>query len=123
MISTRLVARQAVLALMVLLAAGASLAWAAQYTVVDLGTLGGTSSEAYGINDIGQVVGWAYPSGTTTWHAFLWSGGVMQDLGTLGGTESKAYGINSLGQVVGYGPSVSITRSPGGTAIPGHPRL
>jgi hypothetical protein len=28
-----------------------------------------------------------------------------------------------LTPLTSYGPSVSITRSPGGTAIPGHPRL
>jgi probable HAF family extracellular repeat protein len=72
------------------------------YTVTDLGTLGGASSQANGINDSGQVVGYAYtPSGST--HAFLYSGGIMTDLGTLpGGTQSVAYGINASGQVVGY---------------------
>ena len=68
----------------------------------DLGTLGGESSWAYGINESGQVVG---ASLTTTGerHAFLWTPGQgMQDLGTLGGgTSSTARGINDRGDVVG----------------------
>ena len=61
----------------------------------DLGALGSTSSYAYAINNIGQVVGF---SGN---HAFLWENGSMQDLGTIGDTRSQAYGINDNGQVVG----------------------
>ena len=42
----------------------------------DLGTLGGKTSEAFGINDIGQVVGRAGTS-DDDWigHAFLWEAG------------------------------------------------
>ena len=72
------------------------------YTVTDLGTLGGTSSTAYGINNSGQVVGYATTGGDAAAHAFLYSGGSMQDLGTaLDGTYSDAIGINNSGQVVG----------------------
>jgi probable HAF family extracellular repeat protein len=43
----------------------------------DLGTFGGPSSMAYGINNLGQVAGYADgPNGT---HAFLYRDGVMQD--------------------------------------------
>lgn len=66
----------------------------------DLGTFpGGSDSQAFGINDSGQVAGRAFVDGT--YHAFLCSGGVMSDLGTLGGTWSQAGGINKSGQVVG----------------------
>jgi probable HAF family extracellular repeat protein len=71
------------------------------YSVTDLGTLGGTSSAAYGINNNGQIVGYTYMSGDAAYHATLWNGGTMTDLGTLGGINSAAYGINDSGQIVG----------------------
>jgi probable HAF family extracellular repeat protein len=63
----------------------------ARYTVVDLGTLGGTFGLAYGINDKGQVDGFANLPGDNTQHAFVYANGVMTDLGTLGGPNSLAY--------------------------------
>jgi probable HAF family extracellular repeat protein len=72
-----------------------------QYTVTDLGTLGGTESKAYGVNDSGQVVGYADTTGNAARHAFFYSGSTMTDLGTLGGSFSQALGINYSGQIVG----------------------
>ena len=53
-------------------------AQAVTYTIIDLGTLGGTQSIAYGMNEAGQVVGWANTSGNAASHAFLYSNGTMQ---------------------------------------------
>ena len=77
------------------------------YSVTDLGTLGGLYSEANGIDSSGKVVGEAYPTGSTSYHAFRTMADtkinpLTDDLGTLGGTQSYADGINSTGQVVGY---------------------
>ncbi|MBN2269725.1 MAG: hypothetical protein JXN61_03870 [Sedimentisphaerales bacterium] len=72
-----------------------------RYEVVDLGTLGGLYSAAYGINDFGQVVGLSETAAGAQ-HAFLRDEKVgMIDLGTLGGSASSAYAINNAGQVVG----------------------
>ena len=71
------------------------------YSVTDLGTLGGSSSEATCINNSGQIAGDSYTSNGVT-HAFLYSGGNMTDLDLPGGTDSVAYGINNNGQVVGF---------------------
>ena len=54
--------------------------------MTNFGTLGGAYSVALGINNYGQIIGQAYPSGSVANHAFLYSGGAMSDLGTLGGT-------------------------------------
>jgi probable HAF family extracellular repeat protein len=66
--------------------------------MTDLGTLGGADSIARGVNSPGQVVGEADISGSSAFHAFLYSGGTMHDLGTLGGALSQANAINDAGQ-------------------------
>jgi probable HAF family extracellular repeat protein len=73
----------------------------ASYSVTDLGTLGGATSRACGINDRGQIVGRsALANGKV--HAFLWQAGAMTDLGTLPDLLfSSARAINNRGQVVG----------------------
>ena len=70
--------------------------------MIDLGTLGGLNSHAYGINNNGYVVGRSqFRSNNAAYHAFLYDGANMTDLGTLGGTNSHAEAINDLNQVVG----------------------
>ena len=70
------------------------------FAVTDLGTLGGPSGMAYGINSHEQIVGVAQTAAGSS-HAFMFEGGRMMDLGTMGGSNSWAYGINDMGWMVG----------------------
>jgi probable HAF family extracellular repeat protein len=72
----------------------------AQYAITDLGTLGGTESFAYGVNDFGQIVGYSRTSGDTDTHAFLYDNGEMRDLYPLT-LSSPAIGVNNFGQIPG----------------------
>ena len=72
------------------------------YSVTDLGTLGGTFSVAFSVNNKGWVDGSATLPGDQNQHAFLWIDGLMIDLGTLGGPNSSAtFPLNERGQVPG----------------------
>jgi probable HAF family extracellular repeat protein len=71
------------------------------HSVQDLGTFGGSYSEARRINDAGQVVGNASTTGDVSSRAFLWEGTTLRDLGTLGGSSSFASAVNASGQVTG----------------------
>jgi probable HAF family extracellular repeat protein len=75
---------------------------------LDLGTLGGTSSNGYDVNDAGQVVGKAQTS--SAYQAFQWAAASgMQDLGVTG-NYTAAYGVNASGQVIGtIGGDYSLT--------------
>jgi probable HAF family extracellular repeat protein len=74
----------------------------ASYSVLDLGTLGGSSSFAFAVNNSGAVTGESLIRGDSNDHAFLWTASAgMQDLGTLGGDYSVGAAINSLGNVAG----------------------
>src|SRR6516164_7766923 len=93
------------LTLLCTLAAPLSLEAAANptaYNITDLGTLGGSFSQAFTINNNGSVVGFATLPGDTALHAFLWRNGVMTDLGTLGGPLSQATHVNDRDEVVGF---------------------
>jgi probable HAF family extracellular repeat protein len=98
---------KSLLALMFPIFFGSSLAQAeiviTDIQAVDLGTLpGGTSSIAYDINEIGNIVGRSDTLSGETHAFYLPMGGVMQDLSTLsGGDSSVALGLNDNDQVVG----------------------
>lgn len=107
--------------------AGLRPAHAQVYNVFDLGTLGGTTSSAAGINDAGQITGVTDITGNSAGHAFLWtSGGTggpisnpqMKDLGTLGGANSSGGDLNLNGQVVG-----SAQNGIGSTSVQSRPFL
>src|SRR6516164_6889609 len=80
-----------------------------QYKVVDLGTLGGGISNAYGVNDLTQVVGVSQIAGGFN-HGFLWmKPHAMKDLGTLGGNFSSAQAINDASEIVGQAATSQST--------------
>ena len=93
----------------------------------NLGTLGGTSSFALGMNDALRVVGRSRLTDGTVNRAFLWtpsgtdgiaSNPQMKDLGTLGGAAAEADDINQSGQITGYAQTGSADhayRYSGGT--------
>jgi probable HAF family extracellular repeat protein len=76
---------------------------------VILGTLGGSFSSAFDINNLGQITGVSFtsdeylpvPPYLPVEQAFLYENGHMMGIGTLGGQISHGWGINDVGQIVG----------------------
>ena len=67
------------------------------YAITDLGTVGGTESYGYAINNRALVVGGSYLACQCSEHAFLWGSGAIHDLGFPG----VATALNDSGQVAG----------------------
>ena len=75
--------------------------------LTELGTLGGTNSRAFAINNADQIVGES-DIAMGSKHAFRWQDGVMTDLNTLLARRDvwelgEARAINEVGQIVGQG--------------------
>lgn len=72
-------------------------------TATDLGTLGGTDSKAYALNEARTVVGFSLDaSNPPHFHAVAWQGGQIIDLGVLAGGHSVANDVNNEGTIVGF---------------------
>jgi probable HAF family extracellular repeat protein len=71
------------------------------YKYLDLGTLGGTTSGARGINNSGQIIGYASFTDEVNAPAVLWNGSSISILDTPEGKKASANAINSSGQIVG----------------------
>ena len=88
-------------------AAVAAPAAATQYTITDLGTLSGNgSSEAYGLNDAGVVVGYSQTSAGDV-NGFAWYNGFMVDTGPAG-LQSVNLAINNSNNIAGYSHPFSV---------------
>ena len=88
--------------------------WSADTGFLDLGTLGGMSSRAFGVNNRGQVVGETLTA-THDRTAFLWTRETgMVD---LGGESSSAHGINDRGEIVGTSAGRVALWNPQGVLI------
>jgi probable HAF family extracellular repeat protein len=75
-----------------------------RYEVFDLGTHGAMGSEARGLNEAGQVVGFCYEvDWTGRYHdwALLWEGPIATNLSPTHGFECGALDINDAGRIVG----------------------
>jgi probable HAF family extracellular repeat protein len=82
----------------VLFFAGATIWQDGRY--VELGSLGGTYTGGWDLNDAGEVVGDSELADGAV-HAFRWSRGRITDLGTLGGSSSIATSIGANGDITG----------------------
>ena len=75
-----------------------------EYTITDLGAIGGLSSEASDVNNSGIVVG-TYKPDNSTGRTFRYINGNMDDLGNLPhlpeNMNSSGHAVNWAGQVVG----------------------
>jgi probable HAF family extracellular repeat protein len=81
------------------------------YTVMELGTLGGLSTQPSDINDQSQIVGYS-TTGVSSARGFIWDDGAMTALPPLSGAfASFANAVNGPGHVVGYSTQNGISRA------------
>ena len=86
------------------------------YTFTQIDVPGATVTNAFGINNAGQIVGTFLNS--TGAHGFLDTGGRFTQIDVPGATATNAYGINDNGEIVGVVGGVDVTGSHGFIAAP-----
>ena len=95
--------------------------WNLAGDIRDLGTLGGSSSEAIDINAAGVVIGKSLIAGDVATHFFVWSAeSGMRDLNTQLGAITSVVELNDAGQIIGTfttsgGASHAFRYTPGGS--------
>lgn len=75
------------------------------FTTIDAPGATNNITEAWGISDAGQVVGFGErlsPPGTPPDDGFLYSGGSFTTIDVPGAFRTQAHGINGAGQIVGF---------------------
>jgi probable HAF family extracellular repeat protein len=79
-----------------------------------LGTLGGTSADARGINDKGQVIGtWLTTGGQ--YRGYVYYHGRQRDIGVINGGSTFYRDINNAGYILAISGSRSYLRAPNGS--------
>lgn len=84
-------------------------------TIIDLGTLGGTTSRAADLNEARDVVGSSTLTPTAKFQGFLWRDGDMRQLSVTAELPTFAHALNEAGQVVGAavtGPDEAVDQRP-----------
>jgi probable HAF family extracellular repeat protein len=101
------------------LASSAATAGAADWTLVDLGTLGGRNAFAAAVSQGGRVAGCAETASGEI-HAFVWHGGSMTDLGrgAAAAGDSCALAVNDDGAAAGRASTGELVLWRDGTATP-----
>ncbi len=82
--------------------------WTGSGTIQNIGTLGGDTTYAFGINDAGTVVG-ASQVASGTYYGFKYSNGVMTDTGTLANRGRRVSARRQL--------SCAFTHADAGTVV------
>ena len=91
------------------LSVGSPVAAADAYTIVDVGTLGGSGSSANAVNTAGDAAGTSLTSSGEP-HAFRWRDGVITGIHAMGGFGAEGWDISDDGWVVGSaGASLGYT--------------
>ena len=79
-----------------------SFLWDHEHGMRNLGDFGGACTQAYDLNNQGQVVGYSLlESGVS--RGFLWQDGSLRDLGGVPGGFTAAFVVNEAGQAAGVG--------------------
>src|SRR3954454_4297257 len=71
------------------------------YTFTQIDVPGAALTNAFGINNAGQIVG-IFANSTGPLHGFIDTGGIFTQIDVLGADMTVPNGINDAGEVVGY---------------------